>query len=157
VCASSGETAICICSPGFFGPDCRNRLPIEMTTKPTTTTQFQGCSDFCKNGGTCQITGSIFSCICTSHFTGLTCETPVIESPPLDQCGDLCKNGGTCQIAGPIFSCACTADFTGLTCDTQIALCERAKNPCENGGTCQNDTCVCAAGFTGEFCQNTSK
>ena len=113
------------------------------------------CIGLCKNGASCKLTGSTFSCLCTQAFTGLTCETAL--APVLDQCGDLCQNGGTCQVVPPIFSCSCTPDFTGLTCETSIPLCNRTSNPCRNGGTCQNNACSCAVGFIGEFCQNTSK
>ena len=120
VCASSGNTAVCLCSPLFQGSDCRSRIipimevtkpPVQMTT-PAITTMNQttpDCNGLCLNGGSCQISGITFNCICKPDFTGLVCDTQI---PLCERATNPCQNGGTCSNN----TCQCTAGFAGELC-----------------------------------------
>ena len=115
MCASSGNTAICLCPPQFGGSDCKGRTTVD-STKPN------------------------------------------VFDPPIKCTNNTCLNGGTCQVIGQVLVCICGNNFTGVNCETQIPLCNRTnKNPCQNGGTCIGNGCLCAPGFSGEFCQNACK
>ena len=98
----------------------------------------------CRNNASCEAvedpTGH--HCACTSEWCGATCE----EINP-------CKNGAKClgvdEPTGQ--NCSCTSEWCGATCEV--------VNPCRNGGTCEANattetTCKCAAGFTGQTCDD---
>ncbi|KAK3094142.1 hypothetical protein FSP39_024639 [Pinctada imbricata] len=104
----------------------------------------------CVQGGTCTVSGSSYTCSCTSAYTGTNCQTATIcASTP-------CQNGGSCvaNAAGTSFTCTCASGFTGSTCATAVPC---SSNPCLNGATCTENgatyTCSCQSGYTGSNCE----
>lgn len=113
----------------------------------------------CMNGGTCikssnnSITAT--SCLCSSRFTGPSCQyKSMCHSNP-------CQNGGVCQmsISRQEFKCICPSNqFSGTFCEISPS----AECNCLNGGTCfQKRTrqgekelfCSCPSNYFGRFCQ----
>ncbi|KAJ8033252.1 Delta-like protein 3 [Holothuria leucospilota] len=78
----------------------------------------------CMNGGSCFETFSVetgFLCMCSSNFTGDTCETALPGGPVM--CGfNTCGNGGTCSITSGAIECTCTTGYTGPRCDTPVNI-----------------------------------
>ncbi|XP_074154586.1 delta and Notch-like epidermal growth factor-related receptor [Sminthopsis crassicaudata] len=73
-----------------------------------------------------------------------------------------CTGKGKCTTtpAEATFSCDCEDQYVGTFCE-EFNACQ--AQPCQNNGTCidaiekhdgNNFTCVCLAGYTGEFCQS---
>ena len=113
-------------------------------------------SGHCKNGGTCEISGTNFECECVFPFYADQCQF----SPCDDMAsGNPCLNGGTCEIDGGGFECDCVFPYYSSTC--QFSPCNHPKlgEPCLNGGTCEfvgeSFKCDCPTGKTGDFCEAT--
>jgi Notch-like protein len=193
ICRLNGNTPICDCPPTHTGQQCETAIidPIITTTPMTTPTMLTtttgstmrpptgDCSSRpCLNGGSCYNNGNSFICVCTSQFTGPTCNaiknpttTMTTILPGTNACSpNPCSNGGRCYKNGNGFVCVCTSQFTGATCATpkpttmttstapgSTATC--TDMPCQNGGTCFNSGnsyfCYCGtnSNFTGKNCE----
>ncbi|KAM6973062.1 protein delta homolog 1 [Aplochiton taeniatus] len=109
---SSAAYSSCVCSPGFTGDFCENRV--------------SSCgSNPCLNGGNCTNLGPTFTCTCRPGFLGLTCN----DTATLSLCASRpCANGGTCvDRPDGTFRCVCSKGFAGPTCSQQHRLKPRPK------------------------------
>ncbi|XP_043235182.1 fibrillin-2-like [Amphibalanus amphitrite] len=117
----------------------------------------------CKNGGTCQVTATGWSCSCPPAWQGERCRQPrdpCLQKPPV--CGDKrwgCRRAPD-KPAG--FVCDCNAKGWGPKSASRpqcvvVDAC-LAENPCHNGGTCSGGTgglptqCQCSPAWTGKRC-----
>jgi hypothetical protein len=137
-------------------------------------------SNWCANGGTCQVTAGRVACTCPSEFIGPRCELPA--SPCVDRANrTTCANNATCTALSPNtfsllgglrlgeFSCACSSDYTGRRCELLVNPCI-SNSPCQNDATCNlvspgsfnatsnkftraNVSCSCAGNTMGKFCE----
>ncbi|XP_052094474.1 protein crumbs-like isoform X2 [Mytilus californianus] len=105
----------------------------------------------CKNGGTCVVGDTTYSCICPPGFTGPRCRVNIdeCESSP-------CQYNGTCVDGINGYTCTCIPGITGPNCEIDIDEC--ASTPCENKGQCHDKingyVCNCTdTGFNGTECQ----
>ena len=144
-----------------------------LTAGTNVTCQPPVCALDC-NSGTCVVDErGKFGCKCPSLYDGERCERY--------RCSGYCRNKGVCypdllgkrnlnkkntylkQIdenfapasgQAPL-KCSCTPDWTGERCETRVTICEER---CQNGGSCiqsaSGASCICPAGFAGEFCEN---
>jgi len=122
-----------------------------------------GCNHTCYNEGLRNISDVVtYSCICSTPFTGLYCNscvagyTGVNCETDINECeSNPCKNRGFCYNQQNSFSCECLTGYTGATCQNNFNECE--SNPCMNGATCSDGpstyTCTCVAGYTGANCE----
>ncbi|XP_071478488.1 uncharacterized protein [Diadema antillarum] len=130
----------------------------------STPTPSTSCaSQPCQNGGSCTAYASAFLCRCTTDFTGLRCEIPVVNAPSATACDDNpCAHGACVSSASDRFTCMCPAQWRGTACEVDVDECSEwsgdlcgngtvcinedggyrcedpcaSPNPCENGGTC---------------------
>ncbi|KAJ8020411.1 Neurogenic locus notch-like protein 1 [Holothuria leucospilota] len=138
--SGSGSQFGCRCPSGYAGQLCHISL--------------DPCSSSpCRNGATCSSIAGLFFCLCTSQYTGPTCESVnlCVPSP--------CLNGGTCipnQFGVP--QCNCLEDFTGALCQNREAMDPCDPNPCFNGGRCAVRggvaRCICDIAYTGSMCES---
>ncbi|CAL1300576.1 unnamed protein product, partial [Larinioides sclopetarius] len=174
-CANEGEKVVCKCPPGYGNYtqySCRacecgpNKSCIWIETGWFSSDKICFCntgyfvdngkciadpcsSNPCKNGGSCAVSGSNFTCSCVKPYAGLTCETiladPCTPNP--------CQNEGTCSVVGQDLKCSCKSPFKGNLCE--IGPC--SSNPCQNGGKCsvdgKNFKCECKPPFKGNKCE----
>jgi hypothetical protein len=76
----------------------------------------------CKNGGVCQMSGNVLTCVCPIGYEQPYCEKSSIVLNVYCQV-NVCRNGGTCihtndnTIAS--MKCMCLSAFTGVFCETQ--------------------------------------
>ena len=124
---------------------------LEDTLELHVITDIDECdSSPCEHHGTCNEGLNMFTCGCTTGYTGIVCETDVneCESSP-------CENGGTCIDAVNGFICNCAPGYTGTICETEVDECE--SSPCQNGGSCEDSqnsyTCHCENRYFGNRCQ----
>jgi hypothetical protein len=127
-----------ICYPGYEG------------AKQNCSINIDDClSHPCLNGGTCQDGVLLYSCQCSSHFTGNHCETDIDDCSP-----EPCQNGGTCIDGLGNYQCICSEGYMGVNCTQDIGHC--IEEPCKNGGTCTDGVlsyeCSCPQGYTGLNC-----
>lgn len=108
------------------------------------------------NSGTCVSSGNIFSCICTSSFTGIMCQTAVVIT---NYCSSSpCSNGGLCVPSGTSYYCSCLNNYYGSQCQYMYPC---STNPCGSNGACSINysvlpysyTCSCLNGYSGTTCQ----
>lgn len=105
--------------------------------------------------GLCKIVNGHPKCKCPIDFEGEFCERY--------RCSGYCLNHGVCYVdaqrttyhenINPPLNCKCSPAWTGDRCDVPVVKC---RDPCYNG-ECTSfhgiETCVCALGFTGRFCE----
>ena len=93
-------------------------------------------SEPCQNNGTCVDRVGMYTCNCTSGYTGDRCETSesimlllcvdfmlLLFLLDIDECKSFpCQNGGNCTdgIAG--YTCDCIPGHTGYNCETSVLL-----------------------------------
>ena len=128
----------CSCPPAWGGGTCFVSQCQHGGTPATNGQSCTGCqaawggtlcqTSQCQHGGTPKPAGT--SCTCPFPYTGTLCAA------------NQCLHGGTPSGS----TCQCSVPWQGTTCNTTA---------CQNGGTASSDNtaCVCASGFTGEFCQ----
>lgn len=139
---------ICMCSSGFTGSQCEssNDVPADNTN--------DGVDRPLNGGGTVDSEAS------------LRCHQLYSDS-------NRCNNSGHCVIDDMGAFCKCNSGWTGTYCQSATGAelpqpisdgntnpC--SSRPCKNDGTCfRTDangaapyTCLCTAGFTGQWCQN---
>lgn len=132
----------CICPKGFKGGRCE--------------TNIDDCEkNKCENGGICVDEINSYACSCPEGWSGRFC------TEKRELCTDFnpCKNNAKCKKDSSVkggYSCyPCPRGWTGRNCSVNVDDCER--NLCRNGATCQDlldgYKCLCAAGFTGQFCE----
>lgn len=81
ICGCDGQ---CICSPGFSGEYCGDRLPCEGDCSNCTSDQFRGCS-WCPVDGSCVHPVDIRFSQCNPNQLTNICPSPIIqEVPPTD-------------------------------------------------------------------------
>ncbi|XP_063040091.1 protein delta homolog 1 [Engraulis encrasicolus] len=131
------ENGTCRCKAGWQGAVCEQCVP------------FPGCVH-----GTCE---KPWQCVCEDGWIGSHCDqdTNPCSSKP-------CSGNSTCIETGEGgYLCVCPpGGYSGDRCHLRRGQCQDASTICQNGGTCQDaqdfalqPTCVCPAGFTGEFCE----
>lgn len=109
------------------------------------------------NQGLCKIINGQPKCKCTIDYDGDFCEHY--------RCSNFCKNHGVCYVDAshikmyndsvkPPLKCNCPPNWTGEHCEIPTVNC---TSPCYNGVCSVKygvESCVCAAGFTGDECQH---
>ncbi len=110
----------------------------------------------CVNGF-CSQNGYSYTCVCTSGWTGLRCDTPLAYTvaPITDPCSSQpCLYGGTCiKIPAanvvPPFACVCPNGRTGLQCEILQTI--NPPNGC-NSNPCNFGSCLPNAQTGGYTC-----
>lgn len=105
-----------------------------------------------RNGGSCYLNQTGFSCACPTGFAGTCCELTMSVINPCYV--NPCLNGGTCQIVDiNTRRCVCPNGYYGAQCEQR--LCD--PNPCLYGGVClpylNGFQCQCPAQYTGRCCE----
>ncbi|WKY10851.1 hypothetical protein Q1695_002867 [Nippostrongylus brasiliensis] len=142
-CIPEGNTFRCRCDQGVIGTICdTNRVSTENC-------DLQGAYS-CRNGGVCNTTDNVFTCVCPPNYKGKFCEEDVDEcllSP--------CENGGQCVNRDGDFFCMCPRGFKSKTCQQQTEVCSQWT--CHNNARCidavDSFVCECPHGFFGRRCQ----
>lgn len=91
------------------------------------------------NGGQCKLIENVYSCQCTSQYSGVQCEK--CSYPNIDKkvkivfskliassifilldlgCKPSCQNSGICTSIGDSYYCQCLSQYTGNSCQTCI-------------------------------------
>ncbi|XP_052800221.1 von Willebrand factor A domain-containing protein 2-like [Mya arenaria] len=140
LCVNGGScptgSAECQCPPPFTGWGC--------------------LYDFCSPGynpcsvyGSCNVTGSGYTCTCNPGHAGRHCDTDI------DECASNPCVNGACVNRVDRFTCNCLRGYTGTVCDEEIDECAVEK-PCMNGATCHDliadFRCECVPGFMDKRC-----
>ncbi|CAF4740393.1 unnamed protein product [Rotaria sp. Silwood1] len=137
--STSNTSYSCICQSNYVGDQCERANPC--------------LSSPCLNQGICQgywnTTSAWFICLCVGPFTGIKCETSL-----LNPCGGLCMNRSPC-VNGV---CVCSAQYTGTFCGFDNPCYNQI---CRNNGFCSTNfnstsvsfTCTCRSYFTGQYCE----
>ena len=161
----------CLCSEGYFGPDCC--FPLD------------ACELFpCKNGGICQrgyfgdyicdcpiglsgINCEIFvtddnkfgveDTYCPIGFVGFECQMPAF--PPNFCISNECQNQAFCTYGFDNYTCSCLEGFSGDLCQFSTPPSGPCgSNPCRHNGECfeigTEFECDCIIGVTGQFCES---
>ncbi|KAM3914940.1 protein crumbs homolog 1 isoform 2-T2 [Leptodactylus fuscus] len=155
-CLEHSTSFQCLCGPGYTGPQCEIQIPI---CKSQPCMYGAECIEL-RAEGNAEEESKGYICKCGIGFTGVHCEQDIneCESAP-------CQNGGTCENLLGSYICHCPTYilnghyYGGPDCVYILTGCE--ENVCQNGGSCipyLNDnkhyhTCVCAAGFSGPYCE----
>lgn len=137
-CSSHGTchhaTGICMCSPGFSGPDCSEIV-------------LDTCQSRCSGRGSC-LHGQ---CICDPAWTGGGCGRMEIHGG----CPNHCSAHGDC-VAG---ACVCEAGYGNIDCSAVVQLPPSGSYGCPEGcsgrGVCVRGMCMCAPGWHGGKCDLT--
>ncbi|CAF1350322.1 unnamed protein product, partial [Adineta ricciae] len=160
VCVNvTGGGIRCICPPGFTGFFCE--LPTGLTNIDCVTNPCQNTAlvvrnlcqpNPCRNGGSCYLNETSFSCACPTGFGGTCCELALSAINPCYV--NPCMNGGTCQIVNiNTRRCICPSGYLGAQCEQR--LCD--PNPCLYGGVClpylNSFQCQCPPQYTGRCCE----
>ncbi|XP_062575528.1 uncharacterized protein LOC134237456 [Saccostrea cucullata] len=133
-------------------PSQSQRFELKVQAISGSTNPTNPCSpNPCQNSGTCSVSGSSYTCTCSSGWSGTNCEIASQSCQP-----NPCQNGGTCQLSGGSIICSCTSQYTGPNCEQTTQLCDPTF--CQNGGTCQvyggYTYCICPHPFYGPNCQS---
>ncbi|CAF0925941.1 unnamed protein product [Rotaria sordida] len=94
-CIPEGNSRRCICSPPYYGDDCRE------VHRPNPCDNVHCVYGYCREG----------ICECHSSYTGPRCDTPP------DLCTGINCYHGTCYEG----RCSCAEGYTGYYCDTPIS------------------------------------
>ncbi|MDF3068774.1 MAG: uncharacterized protein K0R38_4375 [Polyangiaceae bacterium] len=74
------------------------------------------CEDSpCLNGGSCEHSGTVFTCDCAEGFEGERCQQNVDDCSP-----NPCANAGMCRDGVASFTCECASGFEGDQCDVRL-------------------------------------
>ncbi|XP_030071921.1 uncharacterized protein LOC115478588 isoform X2 [Microcaecilia unicolor] len=136
-CASSLNSFVCTCDPGWEGKQCDQDVNECSRSNP------------CSRHGSCVNTPGSYICNCSAGWQGPTC------SQDINECQwKPCVNGSCTNTPGS-YSCICSPGWTGVNCDSDIDEC--LSNRCRNGATCMNFinnfSCLCSRGYTGAYCE----
>ena len=148
-CVADHDKAICVCSAGWTGANCRQKIIQDVCVVSRI---------HCQNGH-CVASGGRPVCICNAGWTGVLCQTRAA----VDYCkpANPCQNGGECFSNNGGYSCSCVGNFKGTNCDTPTAINHCATNPCHNGGRCLSDSggyiCRCVGNFKGTNCERSCR
>lgn len=142
---SDGATYGCSCEPGYSGTLCQQRLR-----------QCSGKILNCLNGGTC-VEDEAARCLCTSQFTGTSCESKQIILCATNPCH---SSSLSCFDKASGFICTCPPERKGERCELNADLCPANPSPCKNSGICvpstnNSHTCICDASHYGPSCEST--
>ncbi|XP_071941569.1 uncharacterized protein [Antedon mediterranea] len=144
------EASVCVCKPGYFGPQCENRCePIPSNIKPD---NAKNCSDSKR-------------CLCEPGWYGCLCESRC----PVPFYGPRCRDVHECnqdniesydKING---ACSCSAGWMGKHCDSRCADWTFGTK-CEHNCTCNHNRtefckwttgeCVCRDNWSGATCDD---
>jgi alpha-tubulin suppressor-like RCC1 family protein len=110
----------------------------------------------CSNHGTCS---SNDNCLCTSGYTGESCDTMVVVIVPITCFGTIQNSTSVCSGHGVCVGsdrCMCDRDYTGLDCSSPRTCNGVAFNSdlvCSGHGNCtQQGVCACIEEYFGSNC-----
>lgn len=164
-CISGQKAPLCLCPPGFSGPECQHTSDGYCTSKP------------CYNGGTCKANpeaAPYFHCVCPKTFNGLLCHIldynfvggigrdiapppKVVASCPVAECAAK-KGNEFCDSACNRYECEwdggdCSLNFHDPWKNCSASLqCWRYFNNGHCDKQCHNAGCL----FDGFDCQTSS-
>lgn len=117
---------------------------------------FNPCSRVnCMNNGNCLKRRTLaYECNCTSDYTGLLCDQPIIQSCKRIPCAY-----GSCQLnINGQYGCVCnTPGYQGPFCEVETCSPRCGRGYCNRDLTTGQSYCVCASGYTGADCNTLSK
>ena len=134
-CIDEINAFTCLCIGGYTGGTCETSEFVYNLDRVSNKhcVDIDECESLpCENGGRCVDGLDVFTCQCSSGYTGNHCETSeslfayncasfylVLSSLDIDECASFpCNNGGTCIDEIAYFTCHCIAGFTGDQCQT---------------------------------------
>ncbi|XP_029657723.1 neurogenic locus notch homolog protein 2-like [Octopus sinensis] len=123
ICKNGGfcidNTNLCLCPPGFTGPQCQNDINECSHVVPR-----------CKNNGICHNTHGGFTCECQNGFHGTLCEIPK------SLCHEnYCLFNGLCTEQDQVPVCHCQPGRIGHRCQN-IDTCSESKSHCPINTIC---------------------
>uniref|UniRef100_A0A8C5MI53 Slit homolog 1 protein n=1 Tax=Leptobrachium leishanense TaxID=445787 RepID=A0A8C5MI53_9ANUR len=129
----------CTCVEGFEGPTCAvNKDDCKYSD--------------CENGGTCIDGINMYTCLCTTQYTGEYCEHLV------DVCsGEMnpCHADSKCITTPEGPRCECAPGYTGENCSLNYDDC--TDHRCQNNAQCVDEvngySCICRDGYSGQLCE----
>jgi len=181
-CDDSSHMIVCLCATGYRGDTCSQCAAGFHDAGGGTCAFDQQClGTSCSNHGTCNDTGGVVSCQCSTGFAGAHCErcdtafhrTPAGDCAADQHCPatDPCLPAGTCVDSSGDVACACEQGYTGQLCEVCAANYHRAgsgqcvvdqtcstPDPCAPHGRCDDAlgvaNCLCDVGYVGALCQD---
>ena len=107
----------------------------------------------CHAQATCRDTAAGFECTCRPGYTGDGRACLDVDECATGDTPGPCHENAVCTNIPASFSCTCKPGFAGNGVDTcRFEGCLAGE--CQNGGSCVGGVCQCAAGVTGDRCQD---
>eukprot|EP00300_Choanocystis_sp_HF-7_P033114 c45409_g1_i1.p1 GENE.c45409_g1_i1~~c45409_g1_i1.p1 ORF type:complete len:758 (-),score=124.20 c45409_g1_i1:48-2321(-) len=144
------NTTICICDPGWTGPDCGSVM-----TPPGSHFEGQDCPNNCSSHGVCYRGSSVIQprCYCDTHYTGTDCSR--LRSQYVN-CRNNCSGFGVClegyseQFGSMMAKCMCDTAHSGEDCSVELK--STCPSGCSGNGNCIATGCECFEGWKGSDC-----
>ncbi|XP_039184315.1 integrin beta-6 isoform X3 [Crotalus tigris] len=144
----SFECGVCVCNPGYVGPDCK------CSEKETLNTE--SCKSFpeqilCNGRGDCYCGQCICHLSAYGHIYGPYCECDDFSCGRLR--GQLCGGNGDCDCGQCICHHGWTGEYCNCTTDTESCI-SNDGIICSGRGKCVCGKCICTnSGVSGNVCE----